>query len=149
MWSTVTVMRRIKYLQEADWSIFDSNMVICMLRKPSLTNRQNTCMMWQWAQNDWTTWLKFSGVHLTDDIETVSAFCQLFGLWFSASNVLDLWDEAMKTWTLVSNCHMLESDDVCLPATWMPRAVWQMCLMLTYHGGTQMDCRRSCHVEYE
>ena len=49
--------------------------------------------------------------------------CQLLGLWLSASNVVDVWDQVMKTWTLVSNCHMLESDDVCLPATCMPRAV--------------------------
>ena len=78
-------------------------MVTRTLRKSSLTNRPNTGMMWQCTPNDSTTWCKFSGVHLTDDIETGSTFCQLLGLWFSASNVVDLWDQVMKTWTLVSN----------------------------------------------
>ena len=60
-------------------------------------------LMWQCTPNDSTTWRKFSGVHLIDDIETGSTFCQLLGLWFFASNVIDLWDHIMKTWTLASN----------------------------------------------
>ena len=60
-------------------------------------------LMWQCTLNDSTTWRKFSSVHLIDDIETGSTFCQLLGLWFFASNVIDLWDHIMKTWTLASN----------------------------------------------
>ena len=58
---------------------------------------------------------------MTEAIATGSPFCQLLGLWVSASHAVDLWDQVMKTWTLLSNGGAFIDTGSPLPQVWVSR----------------------------